>query len=100
MLPSPSNIKQKSRLKRNNGIQPQYLNFRESFPTKIYIWHLSDVRFKKTHYNENQQYKYIMTTTQNNNEQSGWQLRDPVGKNAYRAHWFILEISKYKRTHV
>ena len=48
MLPSPSNIKQKSRLKRNNGIQRLYLNFRESFPTKIYIWHLSDVRFKKT----------------------------------------------------
>ena len=48
-LPSTSNIKQKSRLKRNNGIQRQYLNFRESFPTKIYIWHLSDVRFKKTH---------------------------------------------------
>ena len=44
-----SNIKQKSRLKRNNGIQRQYLNFRESFLTKIYIWHLSDVRFKKTH---------------------------------------------------
>ena len=45
-LPSPSNIKQNSRLKRNNGIGRQYLNFRESFPTKIYIWHLSDVRFK------------------------------------------------------
>ena len=48
-LPSPSNIKQKSQLKRNNGIQRQYLNFRESFLTKIYIWHLSDVRFKRTH---------------------------------------------------
>ena len=48
-LPRPSNIKQKSWLKRNNGIQRQYLNFRESFPTNINIWHLSDVRFKKTH---------------------------------------------------
>ena len=40
MLPSPSNIKQKSRLKRNNGIHRLYLKFRESFPTKIYIWPL------------------------------------------------------------
>ena len=58
MLPSSSNIKQKSRLKRNNGIHRQYLNICESFPTKIYIWHLSDLRFKEKHINnENQRHK-------------------------------------------